>query len=94
MEVFEWDPKKSEWLKKHRGVSFEEVVEAIEKGGLLRILRHKNPHKYPDQIMLIVNIKNYPWVVPCEIREDKLRLATVYPCRKYKKLLEETHGGN
>ena len=60
MEVFEWDPKKSEWLKKHRGVSFEEVVEAIEKGGLLRILRHKNPHKYPDQIHVDCKHKKLP----------------------------------
>jgi hypothetical protein len=39
-------------------------------------------------MLIVVNVNGYPWAVPCEIRENKLRLITAYPSRKFKRLLE------
>jgi hypothetical protein len=36
-------------LIKERGISFEEVVTAIEAGAILDILPHPNTAKYPNQ---------------------------------------------
>ena len=55
-------------------------------------MEHFNQAKYPEQMVIILNIDNYPWVVPCEIRGNKLRLITAYPSRKFKKFIKEEKG--
>ena len=42
MKPFRWGPDKNEQLKLERGVSFEQMVVAVEAGGLLDILAHPN----------------------------------------------------
>ena len=37
MKRITWDPEKNKKLKRERGVSFEEVLLAIENGGLMTI---------------------------------------------------------
>jgi uncharacterized DUF497 family protein len=32
MKPFEWSKTKNEWLKKERGISFEEIVNALNDG--------------------------------------------------------------
>ncbi len=83
---FEWDPKKSRYLKEERGISFEEIVELITSKSLLTVRNHPNPEKYPGQKVFIVNIDGYAWAVPFERRGDKLRLITAYPSRKLTKI--------
>ncbi|WP_456341468.1 hypothetical protein [Thermovibrio sp.] len=56
MIEFEWDPRKSELLKRRRGISFEELAELITSESLLAIREHPNPQKYPGQKIIIVNI--------------------------------------
>ncbi len=85
MKPFLWDPEKNEWLKRERGISFEQVVLHIERGDLLDILEHPNPQKYPGQRILIVRLEEYVYLVPCLEMEDGVVLKTIIPSRKLTK---------
>ena len=82
--IFNWDNDKNEWLIKHRNISFEQVVVAIESGSFLEIMKHPNL-SYPDQFMILVEINNYIFCVPSIIVKDEYFLKTIYPSRKYTK---------
>ena len=81
-----WDPKKNEKLRLERSIGFEDVVIAIEDGRILGVLKNPKQDKYPNQRFFIVEINNYAYVVPFEIRGDIIWLITVYPSRKYTKI--------
>ena len=82
MKPFRWSSEKNEILKAERGVSFENMVVAVESGGLLDILPHPNPAKYPGQRILVVACDNYTYLVPFVEDEDAYFLKTVIPSRK------------
>lgn len=82
MKPFRWSPEKGEVLKQERGVSFEQIVVAMESGGLLDILSHPNPAKFPNQRILVVNCDSYAYLVPYVEDEDCYFLKTVIPSRK------------
>ncbi|HEY2294083.1 MAG TPA: BrnT family toxin [Thermoanaerobaculia bacterium] len=82
MKPFRWSPEKNETLKADRGVSFESIVVAISSGGLLDILAHPNPARYPRQRILVVASDNYVFLVPFVEEEDYLFLKTIIPSRK------------
>lgn len=82
MKPFRWNPEKNAALKADRGVSFESVVVAIESGGLLDILTHPNPSKYPRQRILVVAADDYAFLVPFVEEEDYFFLKTIIPSRK------------
>ena len=63
-------------------MSFENIVVAIESGGLLDILAHPNKAKYPKQRVLVVACDNYVYLVPFEEEKDHFFLKTVIPSRK------------
>jgi uncharacterized DUF497 family protein len=90
---FEWDPKKSELLKRKRGISFDELAELITSESLLAVREHPNPRRYPEQKIFIVDVGGYAWVVPFEKRGNKLRLITAYPSRKWTKVYLRGKGG-
>ncbi len=82
MKPFRWSAEKNETLRSERGISFERIVVAIESGGLLDILAHPNPTKYPGQRVLIVACDDYVYLVPFVEEEGYLYLKTVIPSRK------------
>ncbi|MBU1016790.1 MAG: toxin [Patescibacteria group bacterium] len=82
MKYFDWNEDKNEILSEERGVCFQDVVLAIEKGKLLDILKHKNQAKYPNQWVFVVDIGNYIYLVPFIEDEEKVFLKTVIPSRK------------
>lgn len=82
MKPLRWSPEKNETLASDRGVSFEDVVVAVESGGLLDILAHPNPAKYPRQRILIVAANNYVYLVPFVEEEGYFFLKTIIPSRK------------
>jgi len=55
---------------------------AIESGGLLDILRHPNPAKYPRQRILVVELNGYVHLVPFVEERDHFFLKTIIPSRK------------
>ena len=82
MKPFRWNPEKNEALKADRGISFEAIVVAIDSGGLLDILSHPNPSKYPRQQVLVVATDNYVYLVPFVDERDCYFLKTIIPSRK------------
>ena len=80
--MFRWNGAKNERLKRQRGVSFEAVVLSIVEGGLLDILEHPNPAKYPDQKMFVVRIADSAFLVPFVETADEVFLKTIIPSRK------------
>lgn len=83
---YEFSAEKNQQLINERGISFEEVIAAIEEGALLDILPHFNPTKYAHQEIYVININEYVYVVPF-IRKDKntIFLKTIFPHRKLTK---------
>ena len=79
--------EKNEWLKKQRGIGFEEVILAIKNGDLLDDIEHPNKQKYPNQniFILLFAIKNYVYLVPYIEDENTIFLKTIIPSRKMNK---------
>lgn len=82
MKRFRWSDRKNEWLKKHRGISFEEVVESIGKR-LLDVKENKSL-SHRGQRIFVVDIENYPWVVPFHETRAEIFLMTAFPDRRLK----------
>lgn len=82
MKPFRWGAGKNAELLLERGVSFENVVVAIEAGGLLDILEHPNRTRYPGQRILVVSWDGYVYLVPFVEEPDHYFLKTVIPSRK------------
>ena len=82
MKPFRWSHEKNETLKKERSISFEEIVLAIESGGLLDELKHPNKEKYPNQLVFVVGLDGYAYLVPYVEETEYYFLKTVIPSRK------------
>ena len=81
--IFDWNNEKNMMLKRDRNISFERIIVAIEQDNLLDILEHPNKEKYPNQLLLLVEIDRYVYVVPCVLENDVCFLKTIFPSRKY-----------
>ena len=55
MKPFCWSSEKNAELLAERGITFEQVVVAVDAGGLLDVLSHPNPGKYPNQRIMVVD---------------------------------------
>lgn len=82
MKPFRWNADKNSQLQLTRGISFEQMVVAMDGGGLLDILAHPNPSKYPNQKVLVVASEGYAYLVPFVEQEDYFFLKTAIPSRK------------
>ena len=80
---FDYSEQKDLILRETRGVGFTEVIEAVKNRNILDDLEHTNKRKYPNQRLLIVEIKRYAYVAPYVIdkKGKKKFLKTVYPSR-------------
>ena len=77
-----WSDEKNEQLKQERGISFEQVVQAVATGRMLANLPHPNQRRYPNQRMLLIDIEGYGYAVPCVPTDDGYFLKTMYPSRQ------------
>jgi hypothetical protein len=82
VKTFRWNTQKNDRLKAGRGVSFEDVVLAIESGGLLDIVEHPNSKRYPNQGVYVVAIASYVYLVPHVEEPEYVFLKTIIPSRK------------
>jgi hypothetical protein len=82
VKTFRWNPQKNEQLKVDRGICFEDVVLAIESGGLLDVVEHPNSKRYPNQGVYVVAIASYVYLVPHVEEPDYVFLKTIIPSRK------------
>ena len=78
MKQIKWSPLKNEKLKKTRGVSFEEIINAK----LIGIKKHPSRK---DQNIMLFEYKEYVWVTPYVVEKDYIFLKTLFPSRKYTK---------
>lgn len=80
---FDWNLEKNRELVERRGVSFERVISAIERDGLVVVLEHPNQERYPGQTIYVVEIDSYVYLVPFVTAADGSRfLKTIIPSRK------------
>ena len=88
MRSIAWSPEKNRELKSDakRKICFEDIVAAIESGGLLDDIEHPNREKYPSQRMLVVLANGYVYAVPYVPTPDGIFLKTAFPSRRLKAL--------
>lgn len=89
MKTYRWSELKNEQLKQLRGISFEDIVLALEVGGLLEIVDHPNPKRYPKQRIFVVARDEYVYLVPHVEESDYVFLKTIIPSRKAKRDYDE-----
>lgn len=82
MKEFRWNEAKNAELRRSRSVSFEEIVSAIGAGGLRDVLKHRNAARYPRQSVLVVELRDYGYLVPFVEETDYYFLKTIIPSRK------------
>lgn len=82
MKVFRWDNEKNEWLKKQRGVSFEQAIILLEREDVLEVVEHPNQKRYPGQRIAIVRINDYAYFVPYVQNGEEIFLKSIIPSRK------------
>jgi len=86
MRRLAWKPEKNAWLKLERGLSFEQIEEAIATGGFKGIAVNR---AHPEQIVIAVMVEGYVVGVPATIQPTVIMLWTAYYSRK----LNQRYGG-
>ena len=86
---YEFSLEKNEELIRERGVSFPNIIEAINNRKILLNIKHPKHELYPNQWMYIIEYKNYTYSVPYVLDGDNCFLKTIFPNRKYMYLLKE-----
>lgn len=86
MKPYRWPTEKNEKLQNERGLTFEQLVVAIESGGLLDIVTHPNPRRYPRQNVFVVAVEGYAYLVPFVEEEEYYFLKTIIPSRRATRL--------
>jgi uncharacterized DUF497 family protein len=82
VKPFRWNSSKNDELRRIRGLTFEAVVVAVEAGGLLDVLNHPKPTKYPRQRILVVEMDGYVHLIPFVEEKEHFFLKTIIPSRK------------
>ena len=83
---FRWDNRKNLKLIAERNISFEDVIEAFTDNRILTIEKHPNETRYPGQMIVIVEIDGYAYLVPFIYEDEKtVFLKTIIPSRKASK---------
>lgn len=82
MKSYDWNREKNEILKNERGISFEEIVFHIQNGDELDVYPHPNQERYPSQLISVVAVNNYAYLVPYIESEEGVFLKTIIPSRR------------
>jgi len=82
VKYFDWNEEKNQKLKDQRGISFEEVVTALEEERVLYRGDHPNQDKHQGQKIVVVQIRDYAYIVPFVEDDEKIFFKTVIPSRK------------
>lgn len=88
-----FNEEKNQLLKATRGIGFEDVITAIQTGGLLADITYPSLER-AHQRLYAVRIGAYVYAVPyvINIPRQELFLKTIYPSRTLTK--QYTQGGN
>jgi len=85
-----WNEEKNQLLMFERNLSFEMVVEKLEKEEILGIEPHPNQKKYPNQMIFVLHLRGYVCYVPFVETKDEIFLKTIIPSRKLNKIYKES----
>ncbi len=84
--TFQFLPEKNQQLIAQRGISFEEVIAALDSGKLLDVVEHHNKEKYSHQKIYVIDMNGYVYLVPYVMKDEHtVFLKTVFPSRKLTK---------
>jgi hypothetical protein len=78
---YHWEAARNEWLIRHRGISFEDIVWAIAHDYLLDVLV-SDKERYKGQKQLVIDVKGYAYLVPVVEQGETTTLKTIIPSRK------------
>ena len=87
---FERNEEKNKILQKKRGISFEQIANAIKNGQVVEILPHHNPEKYPNQNIFAILIEDYIYSVPFVLKNNVCFLKTAFKDRNLNKFYTST----
>jgi uncharacterized DUF497 family protein len=85
VKEYRWNDDKNQLLQQERGISFEDVVQAISDGSLIDDIKNPNSEQYPNQLTFIIEIRGYIYCVPYIESDSIIFLKTIFPSRKMKK---------
>lgn len=91
-----FNEEKNQLLGATRGITFEEVIDSMQAGGLLADITHPSKQR-SNQRVYVVRVKVYAYAVPyvINVQKKEIFLKTVYPSRALtKKYIQEgdNHG--
>ncbi len=87
IKQYQFSAEKNQQLINERGISFEEIIAALNNGKLLDILEHHNGERYPHQKIYVIDINGYVYLVPYVMKDERtVFLKTIFPSRKLTKL--------
>ena len=89
-KIYNWNADKNQWLVQERGISFERIVFEISLGNEITVLMYPNQHKYPGQMISVVEVDGYVYLVPFVETESEIFLKTIIPSRKATKQFRST----
>lgn len=77
MKIINWNAEKNQLLISEWGVSFEDILFALQSGAVLDDVYHPNNGKYAHQRVFVVNV-----LVPYVETSTDIFLKTIIPSRK------------
>jgi len=81
-KIYNWNADKNQILVQERGISFERIVFEISMGNEVAVVMHPNQDKYPGQMISVVQVDDYVYLVPFVETESEIFLKTIIPSRK------------
>jgi uncharacterized DUF497 family protein len=81
-KIYNWSAAKNEMLVRERGISFERIVFEISIGNEVAMVMHPNQDRYPGQMISVVEVDDYVYLVPFVETESEIILKTIIPSRK------------
>ena len=79
---YNWSANKNQLLLEERGISFERIVFEISIGNEVAVVMHPNQDKYPGQMISMVEVDDYVYLVPFIETDSEIFLKTIIPSRK------------
>jgi uncharacterized DUF497 family protein len=81
-KIYNWNPEKNQMLIQERGISFERIIFEISIGNEVAVVMHPNQEKYPGQMISVVQVDDYVYLVPFIETKSEIFLKTIIPSRK------------
>jgi hypothetical protein len=81
-KIYNWNADKNRMLVQDRGISFERIVFEISMGNEVAVVMHPNQDKYPGQMISVVEVDDYVYLIPFVETESEIFLKTIIPSRK------------